>query len=239
MTASVLQEVATTTITSSQLNTIAATFGSTCTVGSTFEVYISQQYNATANVPTSVTDNYNSGGYTLKATSSSSIAWAYMYVFQNNQFADPITVTVSWAGGPNSGESYSYPAIWLKEIGGVTTTSFQVALINGQAAPGTATDAITTGNMTPTSQPALISALAGNDNGSTPAPAAGTGYTAGITSWSSTAQSESKRITSTSAVAATFTDATYGGSDNYMTMGAIYTEATGGGSNTATLAWIT
>ena len=116
-------------------------------------------------------------------------------------------------------------------------------------APGTGTDAITTGlTNAPSVQPGLISALAVNNTNQQP-PLVGTGFTNGIntdgaatgTGWNFAiftdgARSESFRYTSTAAKAATFT-ATSGG-DGYQAIAGYFKESGGGGSNTASIAWV-
>lgn len=99
------------------------------------------------------------------------------------------------------------------EIRGAKAASYDASggQNQGGGGPGTGTDAITTGSITPLSQPALVYALAmacGNNTVS-----AGTGFTqgtqlSGILSTSVSLVTESKRITSTAAQAATATQST-------------------------------
>lgn len=103
-----------------------------------------------------------------------------------------------------------------------------------QPASGTGTDALTSGDITPSAQPAMVFGLTvDGDGGSTIT--AGTGYTTrgSISNWNSvigfTTAFEDKRITSLSAVAATFT--TNQGAHRMNTVGAVFTEAVAGGSS--------
>ena len=102
---------------------------------------------------------------------------------------------------------------------------------NIQASPGTGTDAVTTGNMTPGGQPALVAALAMDSGaGSTTSPSAGTGFTDAGTGWAlgtghDLARAESKRVTSVAAVAGTFTTGT---NARFTSLGAVFVEANPG-----------
>lgn len=107
-----------------------------------------------------------------------------------------------------------------------------------QTASGTGTDAVTSGNITPSAQPAMVFGLTvDGDGGSTLT--AGTGYTTrgAVSNWDSvigfSTLAEDKRITSTSAVAATFT--TNQGAHRMNTVGAVFTEAVAGGSSPRSL----
>lgn len=95
-----------------------------------------------------------------------------------------------------------------REIGGVDNSAPLLAHSeNSQTTPTTSTDAVTTGTATNASQPALISGWTFNPV-NTSVPTHGTGLTTGISGSNATIQSycsESKRITSTTAIAATFT----------------------------------
>jgi hypothetical protein len=104
-------------------------------------------------------------------------------------------------------------AIIMGEIRGAAVAPFDVSggQNQGGGGPGTGTDAVTTGNVTPTKSPSLVYALGmacGNNVMS-----AGTGFTLGqqlsaILSSSVSLATENKRLTSTSAQAATFTQST-------------------------------
>lgn len=106
-----------------------------------------------------------------------------------------------------------YPAVAVVELSGIATSSALVGnAANSQAAPGTGTDGVTSGNTgTLTSQPAAVLAMTQDTNtGATPA--AGTGYTSqdSYRAWdyggaTLGARFEHKRVTATTAVAGTFT----------------------------------
>lgn len=224
--ASVLQEQdtpfnnAVTTVTS-------PAFSSNATIGSTIEVWVAYQ---TTTGPTSCVDSasqtYTAEGSENETYNNSTTA---LWIFQNNQSATKLTVTCTWAA------SGSARAVWVREIGGVSATSFQsVQFAYIATPPGTGTDAIQGASITPTSQPALMSALARATNDPTAEGlTAGTGFTAGVQGWLASvdsAYSESIRLTSTAATKATFTDATAGSADQYVVGEAIYSE--GGGSVT-------
>ena len=231
MTASVVQENST-AVASPELNTQSLAFASACAIGNAIEVHVHHgSTSATYNLPQSITDDqgqtYSFGSSYLSTGSGAQIS---VYYLNDNLHATALDITASWVGGPNGGLSGSYPAMWIKEIGGVTATAYQTSGGQTQNSPGTGANAITTGNVTPTSQPALLSALCINDTGTTPPASAGTGFTSGTTGMSSSAVSESMRLTSTSAVAATFTDATNGGGYIFDTMAVVWNEAGAAGA---------
>jgi hypothetical protein len=133
-------------------------------------------------------------------------------------------------------ETYSAAITWRamsgKVISGTSGYDSAAAAKAGQVInAGTGTDATTSGN-TPalTSQPALISGWCFEATGAS-LPAAGTGFTNDGTGigWGGThtMRSESKILTSTSAVAATFTA---GAANNQSVFAAVYLE-TGGVNN--------
>lgn len=92
----------------------------------------------------------------------------------------------------------------------------------GQAAPGTVTDIISSTNVTPGSQPGMLYGVSYNNAGD--AIVAGTGFTSrGAFTVEASANGaasmvEDKRLTALTAVAATFST-TLGGADNYLTLG--------------------
>jgi hypothetical protein len=106
-------------------------------------------------------------------------------------------------------------------------TAFQAQAGQAQSGVTTATDFVSTGNVTPTSQPALIfGVVTAQQNASVMTP--GTGFTShgSLASWdaltSDSSNMEHKRLTSTSAVPATWTS---GGTDNTLSIAGVYTES--------------
>lgn len=148
-----------------------------------------------------------------------------VFLLQNNASATTLTVTATW------GSAQTFVGSHVKEIASVTTTSFQVTAGQNQVTPGTGTDAISSGSITPSAQPNLISAYSFCDGNGT-ALAAGTGYTSGIGGWDGGSGNllltESQRTTGTSATAATFTDTVNGGTRRYLTVATVYTESVTG-----------
>lgn len=140
-----------------------------------------------------------------------------------------VTVTATWSiASVDKG-------IVLQEIR--NTSGLQATAHTGQTqtSPGTGADAISSGNVTPTAQPALLVGLAYcvSIAGADPAITAGTGFSAGLSAWAflvgfNSARTENKRITSTSALPATF-GSTVGTTNTFTTLSAVYTE----GSNTS------
>lgn len=129
------------------------------------------------------------------------------------------------------GANVAYPAIAVVEVAGIQTSSAVAGqALQTQATPGTGTDGVTSGNTgTLTGQPAAI--IAGTVNTTSAAtPAAGTGYTSIGVGWdygaTSSARFEHKRVTSTSAVAGTFTA---GNDSEHQTIAVALLETAGGG----------
>jgi hypothetical protein len=105
-----------------------------------------------------------------------------------------------------------FRALAIARYSGVDTSVNGVAARQAQAAPGTGTDAVSSTNLTPGSQPGVLVGF-GYDDGGGGAVSAGTGFTSRgtmsnmDTAFGTTSRVEDKAITSTSAVAATFTGA--------------------------------
>lgn len=107
------------------------------------------------------------------------------------------------------------------------TVAFQDAKNQGQLAAATTTDAVSTSNLTPTVQPAVLIALSISANGTTTY-SAGTGFTSrgALSNWDSigsfSSLLEDVRLTSTSAVPGTFTISS---SQDTLSQGIVLTEA--------------
>jgi hypothetical protein len=237
MTASVRQE-APSGITAASGTTVATpAFGGTCLVGSTLEVYVFWNGGAGSAAPSSVIDSagqhYTYGGTTVSdSNDGTNLA---VYYFPNNASATALVVTATWTSAT------TFRGAWAKEITGVTASPFQVIPVGqDQVSPGTGVGAISSGNITPSAQPCLLSALSYDDGGNAASVVAGslvTGTTGFLITGNAAAggTSASQRLTSTSPVAATFTNATDGGTRRFMTIVATYTEAVV--TNSAVIAW--
>ncbi len=141
-------------------------------------------------------------------------AWA------SNSVTGSLTITVTYANSANSNRQ-----IGVMEFSGCS--AFQVAHDQQQIGPGSGTDAVTSGNATPTSQPAMVAGFTWDVTGITVEPSVGTGFTLGgrigVGSGSlKTLAFEYQRITSTSAIAAKFTNS--GGDTFFITHMAVFTE---------------
>lgn len=142
----------------------------------------------------------------------------------------PVTITFD-AAADNT-------AVWVVEASGLG--SFVTGERNGAVrdAPGTATDGVSSGNITPSTQPAMLLAICCNVSASN-TPTAGTGFTSLTGVWNygggtPFARPEHLRLTSTSAVAATWTASN--GSNRYMTAAIVVPE--GAGAQSITLSGI-
>jgi hypothetical protein len=139
----------------------------------------------------------NSNTYTLidgpTDLSTSYRGWTY-YVLSANSGATTVTVTFSAA--------VSYAAIVVHEISGLDTSApLDQHIINGQNAPGTGTDAVTSTAKTTTASGEYIFGASSNANGSAVA-AAGTGFTSRATA---DPASEDQIQGASGSIAATFT----------------------------------
>lgn len=135
--------------------------------------------------------------------------------------AGSTTVTVANADG-----------VAVFEAGGVKSSgAYDGQNSNVQPSPGTAADTVTSGTITPSAQPALLVAMTMHVAFFPFAtPDAGTGFTNHGTSWgfggANGARFESLRVTSTSAVAATFSPTS---NSEHASLAILLLEDTGGG----------
>lgn len=205
--------------------TIAVTL--TVTPGSALHVYVME--NATASGGAITLSDTNGQTYTLSSSvnDSSRIARDF-YLIGATGGSTTITATMTLGA--------FVAGIWVKEIGQCSAYQAGSGLLI--LSPGAGTDAVTSNTATPTSQPALVSGFTFGDNNADTT-VAGTGFTAGPSSptWplfgaGLVGASESQRITSTSAIAATFTATAGGTSNRWKTVVAIFTEGAGGGGTT-------
>lgn len=122
---------------------------------------------------------------------------------------------------------------------GLATGTVLGTATNPQNGPGSGTDAATSGNITPSAQPAMLFGVLVDTSGNLAT--AGTSFTdrGPLTSAATNAaiSVEDRRITSLSAVAATFTIASFQ-FDNVSTIGVLIAESGGGGGGGASDAMI-
>jgi hypothetical protein len=158
------------------------------------------------------------GSYTaLDADNDGNANWATFV--KQNVAGSTVTITGTWAStNANRG-------LIVLEISAAATSGGAQTHVVG-------TTANTTPSMTPTSQPALVVGFGCTEGGSTMS--AGTGFTGGTRVWATSGDGilpVNQRITSTSAIAATWT----GGSGGDRYFGIVLSEAAAGG-NTMTVA---
>lgn len=222
MTASVLQETG--IIGTASSGTIAVAFGSNCTSGSTFHAAATCDTSGGATL-SSFSDSVN-GSWPAKLDDVNDAANGQRHghgYFANNASAAKPTVTCTLS------INATLRGIQIREIGGVVTTAVDTHTGQDQTSVGTGTDAITSGNATNTTQPALISAFTLNTATTSTTASTGTGFTTGAAYWSgiygtgNKGFSESERITTTTAKAATFTAS--GSGLNWITLMAVFDEA--------------
>lgn len=156
--------------------------------------------------------------------------WGYALVGSNGGATETVTATFS--------ANVDFPGIIFGEYSGLDPTApFTSGEAVGQiqSAPGTGTDAITTGN-TPAlaTQPCMVYGLC-SDITVGFAPTAGTGFTSRTVVWAtsdSQARPQDKRVTATTAVAATWTSQASHGTDAYSSCVMVFKEAVAGGTTT-------
>lgn len=141
------------------------------------------------------------------------------HFYSENSPGGNVTVTVTL------GISASFRSITVVEISGVRSSgSLGGHIGNAQSTPGVSANAVTSTNITPSAQPGILVALSGTDDGTTSPPASGTGFTDnGVTMGviGMNARVESLRLTSTSAIPATFTAS---GNVEHVTVAAVFLE---------------
>jgi hypothetical protein len=214
MTISVLQERETSVIAS--VSTISIALLSPVTAGSSLHSFAAVNDAQTCTVD----DNVNGTHGTFLDSIDDAGDGELVRQFKFDSSASG-TITVKNTASAATG----FAGIWAREIGG--TSGYDGAHhANLQLAPGTGANALTSLTATPSVQPGLLSAMSTNiDGNSTPVISAG--FTTGLAGWSfglgtNSSQSESKRYTALSAIAATFTATT--GADNYATLAAFFKE---------------
>lgn len=175
------------------------------------------------------TNTYTKLGSTLNdATNGQSMA-----VFELlDATAGTYTVTFSVA------TAQAARAMAIKAYSGLSNTGAGQLASNNQSAPGNGANAVTTGTVTPAAQPGALVAASFDDQGSeTTITASGTFTSRGaFTTWDASfgtkSMSEDTRITSTSAVAGTFTAGS--GTGRFLNMAVFVQEpGAGGGGGSA------
>lgn len=222
MTASVLQERESSS--SAGGANIALAFASNVTAGSAIHVF--GTVDAGANfAATPVTDTLgNSYGSILDNVVDTGVNQRVGQAVAQNSGGGANTVTVAFS------VSTTFRGIWIREIGGVTTTPLDGHNGQFQATPGTGTDGLSSGTATDANQPVLMSALSCGTSGAT-APTAGTGFSSTTTGWAAIGgtRTEHQRFTSTATRAATLTAAANSG---HCTLMAMFDESGGGATVT-------
>lgn len=210
--------------------TIDAASTVTAAVGDTIVAFVTV---AGADLTASIGASDGTNSYSRKAAvfvAGSNVNLAILVA--ENVAAGTYTVSGNWGGSTRTSRG-----IKVVVLRGLKAASYQTgtALAVDQPSPGTATDAVTPGNMTPTEQPACVIGLAIAVGVQTPT--AGTGFTGLAGCWqfgtgTNLGLAEHKRITSTGAVAATWTSTPTG--YEHVSVSMILSE-TGAGGGAATL----
>lgn len=199
---------------------IALAFPNPVTAGSALQVF-GTFFSNTAGQTATCSDSLNGAYPAYEAVRDvAHNTYAFQFVF-NGSAAGANTATVTYGGG-----SFSFGGIWIREIG--QTVGLDPHTFADQAAPGTAANAITTALLVPSKAPGLISALCMDIASSPLTVVAGTSsaFVSTLSGWGNTsvALTEQFRYTDTTARAATFTDATKGAADAYITLAGWFLE---------------
>lgn len=200
-------------------------FGGSVAAGNAFAWIVFYAHGSTRTVTMSGNSNtYTEVGSLFSAANNAGAIWGYAKNVNSGTTGVTGTFDIN----------VDFPAILVQEFSGLATGTLfgsGETASSVQAAPGTGTNALTSGNITPGAQPAALVGWSFNFLSNTP-PNAGTGFTSQTAVWSFGAagndlRPEDMRLTATTAVPATFTAT--GGADNYMTVGMVLREAAGGG----------
>jgi hypothetical protein len=140
---------------------------------------------------------------------------------QNVAASSTLLVTMTLSG------ANVYKCISVYEVSGVAAASLDKHTGQLQTAPTTAANAVTTGNMTPASQPGVLIALSNDNDDVTLRLSIGTGFTTlgqtfTVPGHQGLALAEWKRFTALTAIGGTFTASL--SPNDYVTMGALYLE---------------
>lgn len=157
-------------------------------------------------------------GNFFNATDSQGAVWGYV----KNILGGTGTTTAT------ANAAVTFFSLYCKEISGLDVNNPLMATVaagNRQAAPGTGTDLVVSGLMTPTNQPGMVDAFGNDFTASAGIPNAGTGFSSRTGVWNVgglSSRPEDKRITSLANVQATFTALNAG--DTYYTMAMLFAE---------------
>lgn len=177
-----------------------------------------------------MTDGTNT--YTKIGTTEDDTVGGQCYVIFQCKNCAAGTFTVSF----NLPSSRGFIAIGVTHEAGLSTTTTAVQAQNVQNNPGTGTDAVTSTNLTPGSQPGMLLGIGSADSSSITSITAGTGFTneGALTNWdtafSTKSRVEDKRLTSISAVASTFTLGSSGTNQTVVSFGIFVPESGGAAS---------
>lgn len=205
-----------------------------CTPGSTIEVWCSVSNFATApTLSDSATQSYGTNKGLVYNAVTGGAQQLSLFVLQNNASATKLNVTMTF-GAAQSGK-----AIWCREVGGVSATSYNNSNLTFIQAPGTGANSVQNTAISPSGYPVFCSAIAMEDfigNGSDLA--SGTGFTLDSAGWAygtGTVLAKTSHLTSNLASgsqAALYTAATNGTRGTYLVGLAMYNLASGGGNVT-------
>ena len=201
------------TFTASNALTVATGTTMAVTAGNLLVGAITGNQNTTAVITDTSGNNWTPIG-SLKFNSSPAVLFGLAYS-KNCLGGGAVTFTCTY------GTSSANRGIYVAQYSGVTTamdplTNFSFPTNGIVAAPGTGTDAISSGAVTPITAPCLIWSFSQDING-TAIPGAGTGFSGNGAVWANTAQGEDLIYSPAGAPSAQTATFTAGGSDGAAT----------------------
>lgn len=200
-----------------------ATGSYTLTAGSRVQLVVC--YAGGSDTTTTMTDT-NGNTWAKAATGHASSSGMYFRPFECKSVTvgGATAITVNWSGAVTQRGLAGLEVSGLDSSAAIQTNAQQT-----QVNPGTGTDAITSGSITPTSQPAMVFGFT-QDQGNSDPISVGTGFTqyacpnCSIVNGSSKTVVQQKRVTATTATASTATS-TFGATHTYVAVGIVVSEA--------------
>lgn len=190
-------------------------------------------YGSASTLGETVTDGTNT--YTLVPSNGHVNIGADSQTYSLFECKDCVAGTYTLAFTP--GSAVPFRALAAITYSGLDNSAAAVVASQNQAGPGTGSNAVTTGNLTPLTQPGALIAFTVDDNGNASSISFGTSFSdrGTISQWDSIvgvlSRVEDRRLTATTAVAGTFT-ANGNGGGNFPSFAVFIPEATGGGGST-------
>lgn len=207
--------------------------GTTQTTSVTYSLHDRAEGSITYGSATTVAETFSDGTNTYSLVKTVNDATNFQTT-STYECKDCAAGTFTVTAGPTSAQLYRNVVVTI--YSGLDNAAANANSGTNNSAPGSGTDAVTSTNATPGAQPAMLFSHSMDSSGSETTLTAGTGFTnRGTMANTETAigvktRIEDRRLTSTSAVAGTFTAGS--GSGRFLTFAVIVPEPGGGGGGT-------